>query len=66
MEVPVGYTYRDVVKKLIEEGWSLKRTSGSHEIYKHPDGRTCPVKCTGKEIPKGTMKSIERITGIKF
>lgn len=58
--------YREVIKKMKENGWSLKRTSGSHEIYKDDTGRTCPIKCNKKVIPTGTLKNIERITGIKF
>lgn len=56
------YSYKEVVKILKENGWQLKRTSGSHEIYVNSQGRTCPVKCTSKDIPKGTLKNIERIT----
>lgn len=60
------YSYREVVKILKRNGWSLKRTSGSHEIYEHNSGKTVPIKCTDKDIPKGTLRSIEKITGIKF
>lgn len=60
------YSYREVIRILKQNGWKLKRTSGSHEIYENSEGLTCPVKCTSKDIPKGTLKSIERITGIKF
>lgn len=60
------YSYREVVKILKEYGWELKRTSGSHEIYGHPDGRTVPIKCTNKDIPRGTLKKIQKITGIEF
>lgn len=41
---------------LKNNGLKLKRTSGSHEIYGNVEGRTCPVKCTGKDIPNGTLK----------
>lgn len=60
------YSYREVVKILKSHGWKLKRTSGSHEIYVNSNGITCPVKCTSKDIPNGTLKNIEKITGIKF
>ncbi|MGD9569973.1 MAG: type II toxin-antitoxin system HicA family toxin [Sedimentibacter sp.] len=60
------YSYKEVVKILRQNGWQLKRTSGSHEIYVNAEGKTCPVKCTSKDIPVGTLKSIEKITGIKF
>ena len=57
--------YRDVVKQMKQDGWVLDHTTGSHEIYVK-DGRMCPVKCTKKDIPSGTLKSIERITGLTF
>ena len=60
------HSYKEVVKILKKNGWQLKRTSGSHEIYGNPQGKTCPVKCTDKDIPIGTLKKIEKITGIKF
>lgn len=60
------YSYREVVKILKKNGWKLKRTSGSHEIYVNSKGITCPIKCTGKDIPTGTLKNIEKITGIRF
>lgn len=57
--------YRKVVKILKDNGWILDHTTDSHEIY-IKDGKMCPVKCTLKDIPSGTMTSIERITGLKF
>lgn len=62
----MAYSYKEVVKILKENGWQLKRTSGSHEIYVSTEGKTCPIKCTRKDIPLGTLKSIEKITGINF
>lgn len=55
--------YREVVKALKKAGWELDHTTGSHEIY-IKDGKMCPVKCTKKDIPSGTVTSIERITGL--
>ena len=57
--------YKVLVKILLENGWELDHTTGSHEIY-IKDGKTCPVKCTKKDIPNGTLASIKRITGLKF
>lgn len=57
--------YRSVVKVLKKNGWVLDHTTGSHEIY-IKDGKICPVKCTKKNIPSGTLTNIERITGLKF
>ncbi|MDK6856167.1 type II toxin-antitoxin system HicA family toxin [Aerococcus sanguinicola] len=57
--------YRKVVKVMKKAGWQLDHTTGSHEIYVK-DGKMCPVKCNKKDIPSGTLTSIERITGLKF
>lgn len=57
--------YRTVVKAMRKAGWRLDHTEWSHEIY-YKDGRICPVKCNKKDIPSGTLTSIERITGLKF
>ena len=57
--------YRSIVKVLKKNGWVLDHTTGSHEIY-IKDGKICPVKCTKKDIPPGTLTNIERITGLKF
>ena len=40
----MAYSYKEVVKILKENGWQLKRTSGSHEIYVSTEGKTCPIK----------------------
>lgn len=58
--------YKYVVKVLKENGWKYKHTTGSHEIYFKEGYNSCPVKCTKKDIPSGTLTNIERITGIKF
>lgn len=61
------YEYREVVKILKQNGYKHIRTNGSHEIYRNKElGISCPVKCTAKTIPIGTLKKISRITGIKF
>lgn len=57
--------YKLVRKMLLKAGWILDYTSGSHEIYTK-DEISCPVKCTKKDIPSGTLTKIEKITGLKF
>ncbi len=57
--------YKKVVKIMMGAGWVHDHTTGSHEIYVK-DGKSCPVKCTKKDIPPGTVTKIERITGLKF
>lgn len=63
--MPKTKPYKNVVRTLKKAGWVLDHTSGSHEIY-IKDEKICPVKCTKKDIPAGTLSSIERITGLHF
>ncbi len=59
--------YRDVRAALHNDGWTVARVSGSHEIWEHPDGRSVAVPGGGKdnrEVPTGTLASIRRDTGL--
>jgi len=62
-----SYSSREIIKILEEDGWFFVGSVGSHYQYKHPSkpGRvtiTHPVK----DIPIGTLKSIEKQAGIKL
>jgi predicted RNA binding protein YcfA (HicA-like mRNA interferase family) len=59
--------YRDLVKLIEADGWYLKRTNGSHQIYKHPrKPQTLVVAYHGtKDIPDGTVKSILKLAGLE-
>ena len=48
-----------VVRALERAGFAVKRTTGSHHIMRHPDGRgtTVPVH-PGRDIAKGTLRGI--------
>lgn len=50
-----------LVRALQAAGFELTRVSGSHHRLKHKDGRatTVPVHA-GKDVPKGTLRSILR------
>lgn len=58
---------RAVIAKLREEGWYKVAQSGSHVQFKHrlKKGRVT-VPHPRKDLPKGTLKSIERQSGIYF
>ena len=60
-------TLREVIRKLVANGWRLLRVSGSHHHFKHP---TKPgivtVPHPAKDFPIGTLKSIERQSGVKL
>lgn len=58
---------RVIIKKLEANGWVLKRTKGSHHHYRHPDNpHLVTVPHPKKDIPKGTLRSLEKLSGLKF
>jgi predicted RNA binding protein YcfA (HicA-like mRNA interferase family) len=58
---------KDVIKALEAAGWTLKRVTGSHHHYRHA---TLPGLVTvphpKKDLPLGTLRSIERQAGLKL
>ena len=44
----VAKKYRDVVRALRDAGWEHTRTRGSHELWRHPDGREVVIPGGGK------------------
>jgi predicted RNA binding protein YcfA (HicA-like mRNA interferase family) len=58
---------RDVIKKLKAAGWFEVATKGSHHQFKHPTrkGRVT-VPHPSASIAKGTLRSIERQSGVKL
>jgi predicted RNA binding protein YcfA (HicA-like mRNA interferase family) len=58
---------RELIKALRKNGWYEVHQVGSHKQFKHPEkkGRVT-VPHPKRNIPKGTLKSIEKQTGIKF
>lgn len=62
-----SYTSREVIKMLEADGWYLARTNGSHHHFKHPEKKgIVTVKHPDNSIPPGTLKSIERQSGLTF
>jgi predicted RNA binding protein YcfA (HicA-like mRNA interferase family) len=55
----------EVVSVLEKLGFVLIRQSGSHAVYRNPDGRwtTVPVH-PGKDVAKGTLHKIIRDAGV--
>ena len=51
---------RILIKALEKDGFELRRTSGSHRVYKHQDGKRIVVAYhhLGETIPSGTLASI--------
>ena len=58
---------RRVIKTLKKNGWYKVDQEGSHIQFRHPvkAGRVT-VPHPEKDIPVGTLKSIEHQSGIKF
>jgi predicted RNA binding protein YcfA (HicA-like mRNA interferase family) len=58
---------REIIKMLRQSGWYEIAKAGSHIQFRHPkrEGRVT-VPHPKKDIPIGTLKSIERQSGIKF
>jgi predicted RNA binding protein YcfA (HicA-like mRNA interferase family) len=55
----------EVIRALRADGWEHVRTKGSHHHFKHPTKpRLVTVKHPAKDIPIGTLKSIEKQAGI--
>ena len=58
---------RDVIKALEKDGWFEVNQAGSHKQFKHAmkKGRVT-VPHPKRDIPIGTLKSIEKQAGIKL
>ncbi|WP_025684557.1 type II toxin-antitoxin system HicA family toxin [Paenibacillus maysiensis] len=71
--MPKQITVRELTKRLRREGFrpSPSHTGGgSHKRWKHKDDPTCYADISfhneGATIPIGTLKSIEKTTGVIF
>lgn len=58
---------REIVKRLEEDGWFEVAQEGSHKQFKHSikPGRVT-VPHPRKDVPIGTLKSIEKQAGLKL
>jgi predicted RNA binding protein YcfA (HicA-like mRNA interferase family) len=58
---------REIIKKLKADGWILDRVDGSHHQYVHPvKPGTVTVPHPRKDFPIGTLRSIEKQSGVKL
>ena len=57
---------KDICRIIEKIGGELVRTRGSHRQYRLPNGNLVTVPYPKKDIPLGTLRSIERQSGIKF
>ncbi|QPL37239.1 MULTISPECIES: type II toxin-antitoxin system HicA family toxin [unclassified Thalassospira] len=58
---------KSIIKALEADGWFLVNVKGSHHQFKHPSkpGRTT-VLHPKKDIRIGTLRSIEKQSGVKL
>lgn len=58
---------REVIRRLVEDGWYEVAHAGSHKQFKHRSkaGRVT-VPHPKRDIPLGTLKSIEKQAGIRL
>ena len=58
---------REVIKELLKNGWFEVAQVGSHKQFKHASkaGRVT-VPHPKRDLPVGTLKSIEKQAGIKL
>jgi predicted RNA binding protein YcfA (HicA-like mRNA interferase family) len=58
---------RDVIKELKADGWYGVNHVGSHKQFKHPTKKgRLTVPHPKRDIPLGTLKSIEKQAGIRL
>jgi predicted RNA binding protein YcfA (HicA-like mRNA interferase family) len=58
---------REIIAKLLDAGWVLVHTSGSHHQFAHESrGGRVTVPHPKKDLPLGTIKSIEKQSGLKL
>jgi predicted RNA binding protein YcfA (HicA-like mRNA interferase family) len=56
---------REVIRLLEDRGWVLDRVKGSHHHFIHPTKPgTVTVPHPRREIPIGTLRSIEKHSGV--
>ena len=60
-----GFNYREVVRRLRALGFRFDRSAkGSHEIWRHDDGRRTTVPHHPGSIPEGTLRAVLKAAGI--
>jgi predicted RNA binding protein YcfA (HicA-like mRNA interferase family) len=58
---------RRIIRKLRDAGWVHFRTTGSHHHFMHPKTeQVVTVPHPRKDVPIGTIRSIEQQSGVKL
>ncbi len=57
---------RDLIKELMGDGWTLRRSKGSHHQFAHPNKPgAVTVPHPKKELGKGLVNAIRKQAGLK-
>jgi predicted RNA binding protein YcfA (HicA-like mRNA interferase family) len=58
---------RELLKRLVDDGWEVVVTKGSHRQLKHPTkpGRVTVAGHPSLDVPRGTLNSILKQAGLK-
>lgn len=58
---------KDVIKAIEADGWFEVRVKGSHHHFKHGTKKgLVTVPHPESDLPKGTLRSIEKQSGVKL
>ena len=58
---------REIIRKLKQDGWITAGVAGDHHHFTHPEKQgKVTVPYPVKDMPIGTLKSIERQSGLKL
>lgn len=58
---------REIIRSLKNNGWVEVRRAGSHAQFKHPvNPLLVTVPHPKRDLPRGTVRSIEKASGLKF
>jgi predicted RNA binding protein YcfA (HicA-like mRNA interferase family) len=58
---------REIVRRLKQDGWYEVAQVGSHKQFKHvTKPRRVTVPSSRKDVPVGTLRSIEKQAGIRL
>ncbi|MCH6236708.1 type II toxin-antitoxin system HicA family toxin [Cognataquiflexum rubidum] len=57
-------TPKELIKILEAQGFIFQRSKGSHQLFKHPDGRRTVVPVHTRDLKTGTLLAILKQSGI--
>ncbi len=60
--MPTEWETREIVKRLLKEGWSMESGKGSHLVFRK-EGITLSVPASRKEQKQGTYRNIAKLAG---